>query len=105
MACHVCDCDPCKCEKCGGCGNNLAECTCGDDDCGCDDKYVTGGGVAQVLGSVVAGVMFYPIIILCIIMIIIAMFFIMAGSYVKGITLAVMGAGSIAGIMFFIVKV
>lgn len=101
MSCQVCDCVPCNCEnceKCDGCGNNLI-------DCGCDNNYVTGGGVAQVIGSVVAGVMFYPIIILCIIMIIIAMFFIMAGSYVKGITLAVMGAGSIAGIMFFIVKV
>ena len=106
MSCQVCDCVPCNCGKCDGCGNNLIDCGCDkNDDCGCDNNYVTGGGVAQVIGSVVAGVMFYPIIILCIIMIIVAMFFIMAGSYVKGITLAVMGAGSIAGIMFFIVKV
>ena len=89
-------------------GDDSCECCkkCGGDPCQCyDNRYVTGGGAAQVIGSVIAGVMFYPIIILCILMIIIAMFFIMAGSYVKGITLGVMGAGSIAGILFFIEKV
>ena len=86
-----------NCENCNICGKTGGNCAC--------NKYVTGGGVAKVIGSIVAGVMFYPIIIICIIMIIIAMFFIMVGDYTKGIILASLGAGSIAGIMFFIVKV
>ena len=94
--CEKCTQD-CNCENCDICGKTGGNCAC--------NKYVTGGGVAKVIGSVVAGVMFYPIIIICIIMIIIAMFFIMVGDYTKGIILASLGAGSIGGIMFFIVKV
>lgn len=87
------DCD-CVNSVCHDCNNN--PCTC---------VNYTGGGAAQVFGSIVAGVMLWPLLMFSLFLIIISLFMLAFGSTMKGLGLLTIGAGMGGGLLWFIQKV
>jgi hypothetical protein len=83
----------------------------GADDCGCDklggaDELVAkGGSVLKAAGSVFTVWFMMPIIIVCVILVLISIFFIIGDNYKTGFTLMGIGIAVPAGIFFLASKV